>query len=142
MELNIEKIKINFEGNLLILLTNGNKLHIFKNKKLIKTIDLATKCETGHKYLFINDQNIFKNLHLPNQSTDKTLVLFDLLNFDLVNVNMAKLENIQLTTQKLIDGNDSYLNNLVIVHRELNLIFFIEKSLRKFSFVSYEKKIV
>ena len=138
----VEKIKINFEGNLLILLTNGNKLPIFKNKKLIKTIELAKKCDAGHKYLFINDENIFKNLHLPNKSIDKTLVLFDLLNFDLVNVNMAKLENIQSTTQKLIDRNDSYLNNLVIVHRELNLIFFIEKSLQKFTFVSYEKKLV
>ena len=138
----VEKIKPNFEPNLLILLINGNKLSVFRSRKLIKTFELTTKSDIGHKFLFINEESRFKNqdaINFPKETFVKTLVLFDLLNFDLVEVNMSKLKNIHSTTTKLKDNNKTDLNTLVIVHRELNIIFFIEKSLKKFSFVSYKK---
>jgi len=143
--LNVEKIKLNFQANLLILLMNGNTMAIYKNRKLINTIQIATKSDKGNKFLFINDASHFKQIHSPKESISKTLVLFDLLNFDLVEVNISKLDNIQLKSTKLIDKTnpnviDQFQDHLVIVYRELNMILFIEKFLKKFSFVSYKKQ--
>ena len=151
---NVEKVKINFETDTLILLMNSCKLAFYKNRRFIKQIDLNSKeslHETKHKFLFINDINQFKSIHLAKEESDKSLFLFDFINFLLIEVkieNISKLDNINMKRAHLIDTSKLNQNDrvfksdqIVIVHRELEYVLFIDKCVKKFSFVSYKKQI-
>ncbi len=137
----VDKVKINFESDLIIMLTNESKISFFKHRKFFKSIEL--KSNDKHKFLFINDSSDFKNIN----STDKTFFLFDLINYDLVEmklINGLKLDNIQIDKISLLDksklNKNCNINQFVIVLRELDSLLFMDKYLKNFSFISYKNR--
>ena len=149
----VVKAKINFEMDTLILLTSDYTLAFYQNRKLIKTLNIAnesTNAEIKHKLLFIEDIDEFRNIHLLKKEADKNLFLFDFSNFDLIEIkipDMPKLESVKINRTNLIDASKLdttsmivQQDQLIIVHRELEAVLFIDKFVKTFSFISYKKR--
>ena len=131
---------MDFKNNLLMVLLNNAKISFYKDYEFNSTINLKTENANSTNLIFLNSFKI-------NQPQEPTYI-FDLISCDLFEVKFLdgiKLKNVA-TTQKSLGEDDKILaaqlikDQVVVYYREMDIIIFIDKFVKKFSVLSYDGK--
>jgi hypothetical protein len=138
----ISKIKLNQQLKLMITLMANGDMAFFKNNSFIRKIRIHKQNEQ-RKLVILN--RTIQEFHInPNEL--KTIVLLDLISFDLFQVKLFDglgLGKIECESQKLMAKyvNDIKLinitENLVIYAEKLKSVILIDKNLRNYCFFSF-----
>ena len=132
---------MSFDKEFMIFLMNENRIAFFRHRKLVKSLEINVPSNEKQKLIFINDSADFKNIPLTKEAS---LLLFDLLNYDLIEVkliNGLKFTDMKINRLQVLDKT-KLLNKdqLFVVLRELDSMILVDKYLAKFSFISFKSR--